>query len=488
MDAIKNEVETPNKKTKIVATISDKNCSVEFLTKLYKNGLNVVRINTAHQQPEDSLKVINNVRQVSDKIAIMIDTKGPEVRTNAAHHEIDVTAGMIIYFKGKPGVDFGGDTVTVNYENFVNEIPENSMVLIDDGELQFKVVGKEDDRLICKALNNGVIKSRKSVNVPNVSLNLPALTPKDIEYIRFAAKHNVDFIAHSFVRNKDDLLAIKEILAEEKTKACRLISKIENQEGVDNITEILEYCHGIMIARGDLAVEIPRERIPAIQKRLVRQCIKRRKPVIIATQMLHSMMDNPSPTRAEVSDVANAVYDEADAIMLSGETAYGKYPVESIRTMCEIAMEVEKEFRPLSDIKPKVLNNKVSAYLCKSAVEAADRLEARAIVADTSTGRTIRNVAGFRSNIPVLALCYNPEVVRMLALSFGVEAYYLNKKEFTTDEFVERSLATLADHFNFVDEDHFVILSSNFGSREGASYVGVSSLKDLKKRVLIGNA
>ncbi|ERP31577.1 pyruvate kinase [Chitinivibrio alkaliphilus] len=477
--------ETPRKKTKIVATISDKNCSTEFITELYKNGLNVVRINTAHQTPEVSKEVIDNVRKVSEKIAIMIDTKGPEVRTTAADEEIPVETGDTVYFAGRPNTPFSGDTVNVSYTHFVEEIPVGSHILIDDGELTFVVNSREGDRLSCVALNQGVVRGKKSVNVPNVHLHLPTLTEKDKQFLRFAVEEEVDFIAHSFVRNKQDLLNVKSYLAGQKN-CCRIISKIENQEGVDNIDEILDHSYGIMIARGDLAVEIPRERIPSIQKKLIKKCITKRKPVIIATQMLHSMLSNPSPTRAEVSDVANAIYDEADAVMLSGETANGKYPVESIRVMCDIAVEVEKDLQPFSDIHPITLNTEVSAYLCKSAIESANRLNAKAIIADTASGRTVRNLAGYRGNTPIYALCYNDHIVRSLALSFGVTPYFFDgSTQPVTDRALKNAMKRLAYHFNFAEDDYLVILSGNYGAQVGASYIGITTTAELENDVFI---
>ncbi len=498
MSIPKLALEVPRKKTKIVATVSDKGCDVQFIKDLYKNGLDVVRLNTAHQELADAKKVIDLVRQVSPRIAIMVDTKGPEVRTgvtdcvlnpeekdpNKIQNGIRVKAGDKVHFRGAPGEKFDDSEVTVSYPYFTEEVPVDSKVLVDDGELQFIVTGKDNKRLVCIALNDGVVKNKKSINVPNVQLSLPALTPKDKEFIRFAAKENLDFIAHSFVRRKDDLIAIKAILAETKsTRSCKLISKIENQEGVDNIKEILEHCHGIMVARGDLAVEIPRERIPAIQKRLVKKCIKKRKPVIVATQMLHSMMDNPSPTRAEVSDVANAVFDEADAVMLSGETANGKYPIESIKMMNDIAVEVEKELPSFLDGKITTLNTVAAAHLSKAAVDAANSLKARAIFSDTGSGRTCRNLAGFRGNIPIYGLCYNDEVVRTLTLTFGVTPYRLSANEFTTSEYLEGEIANICEQLNYADEDIIVIISGNFGTKAGASYIGVATVADLKRKV-----
>lgn len=302
------------KKTKIVATISDKNCDVPFLKKLHHAGMDVVRLNTAHQSFEDTLKVINNVRQVSDHIAILVDTKGPEIRTTKADASFDIHTGDTITIAGDPDKTTSKDCVYVNYNGFINDVPEKSRILIDDGQLELEVIEKKKDRLICQARNNGKIEGHKSVNVPQVSFKLPSLSQKDKEYIKFCIEQDVDFIAHSFVRNKKDVKSIQDILDENNSR-IKIIAKIENQEGVDNIDEIIDHVYGIMVARGDLGIEIPYERIPGIQKMIINKCIHKRKPVIVATQMLHTMIDNPRPTRAEVSDIANAIFSKTDAIM-----------------------------------------------------------------------------------------------------------------------------------------------------------------------------
>ncbi|HOK51966.1 MAG TPA: pyruvate kinase, partial [Bacteroidales bacterium] len=313
------------KKTKIIATISDRRCEPEFIRELYEEGMNVVRINTAHQSFEDAKRVIDNVRKVSDKIAILVDTKGPEIRTNGVVEVYEVRTGDRIVVRGSVDEPSHPGYIYVNYPEFVADVPVDSHILIDDGSLELIVREKDEHSLYCEVQNDGKIESRKSVNVPSVSFRLPSLSEKDKEFVKFCIQEDVDFIAHSFVRNKEDVLAIQQILDEHKS-AIKIIAKIENQQGVDNIDEILDYVYGVMVARGDLAIEIPYEKIPGIQRMIISKCIARRKPVIVATQMLHSMIEHPRPTRAEVSDIANAIFSHTDAIMLSGETAYGKYP------------------------------------------------------------------------------------------------------------------------------------------------------------------
>jgi pyruvate kinase len=302
-------------------------------------------------------------------------------------------------------------------------------ILIDDGDLELRVVEKYDDHLLCEVQNQATLGNRKSVNVPGVRINLPSLTEKDRNNILFAIESDIDYIAHSFVRNKQDVLDIREIL-DNYGSDIRIIAKIENQEGVDNIDEILEVADGVMIARGDLGIEVPQEQIPGIQRMLIKKCILAKKPVIVATQMLHTMINNPRPTRAEVTDIANAIYYRTDALMLSGETAYGKYPVEAVRTMTKIAAQAEKDKSQEYNIKIPLVpgSNDVTAFLAKQAVKATDKLNIKAIITDSFSGRTARNLAAFRGKYPVLAICYKEKTMRHLALSYGVEAIYMPEK------------------------------------------------------------
>jgi pyruvate kinase len=464
------------KKTKIVATISDLKCDVPFIRSLYENGMNVVRLNTAHQSVHETLKVIEHVREVSDKIAIILDTKGPEIRTTASDYKVAVKKGDKIKIRGNASQSSTPDCIFVTYNGFAEEVSPGLKILIDDGDIEFEVLEKEGDVLVCQANNDGIVKGKKSVNVPGISFNLPALNDRDREYIDFAVEHDIDFIAHSFVRNKEDVLAIQQILDLRKSR-IKIIAKIENQEGVDNVDEILQHIYGVMIARGDLAIEIPYEKIPGIQKMIIDKCIDARKPVIVATQMLHSMIENPRPTRAEVSDVANAIYSKADAIMLSGETAYGNYPVEAVKTMARIAMEVEKSRSDLHRTPMLVMSTRTSAYLSKSAVEASIELDCRAIIADTSTGRTIRNVAGYRGRKVVFAQCYDQRVVRELALSFGVYADHI--QEGPTYFFIVQSLNNLLDRRLLQKSDKVVILGGNFEWTQSASFIEISTVENM---------
>ena len=467
------------KKTKIVATISSLNCSPEFITGLYRAGVNVVRLNTAHMTHDDAAKVIENTRQVSKKIGILLDTKGPEIRTCDTDEPLAVKYGDIIRMKGSPGEKSAGDVICVSYEHFVRDVPMGSSILIDDGYIALAVMDKDDEYLSCHVENDGIINARKSINIPSVHVTLPALSEKDKGFIKFAADNDLDFIAHSFVRNKNDVIAVQKIL-DEKKSSIKIIAKIENAQGVENINEILDHAYGIMIARGDLAVEIPTEQIPLIQKQIIKTCIEKRKPVIVATQMLHSMIDSPRPTRAEVSDVANACLDRTDALMLSGETANGKYPEMAVRTMTNIAREVEKKRSSFINA-PYTRDDKITAYLAKAAVKASLRLSSKGIVADSLTGRSIRALAAYRCDSPIYAQVYDKQVMRQLSLSFGVFAEYISL-DVTKAASLKPSIIKLLDRKLVKPEDLIIVLAGSFGVNQGASYVEISTAGNFKEK------
>ncbi|MGB3212110.1 MAG: pyruvate kinase [Desulforhopalus sp.] len=466
------------RKTKIVATISNLNCSIPFIEHLFAAGMNVVRLNTAHMSHDDALEVIHNVRAVSEKIGILLDTKGPEIRTCIMDAPLQVKFGDIIRLKGAPGQKSNNDMICVSHGDFVKDVPVGSSILIDDGHLALAVIEKDAECLKCCVENDGVIKQLKSINIPSVHVKLPALSEKDRGFIHFAIEQDLDFIAHSFVRNKEDVLAIQNIL-DEKKSSIKIIAKIENAEGVENLHEILDHAYGIMIARGDLAVEIPTEQIPLIQKQIIKSCIERRKPVIVATQMLHSMIESPRPTRAEVSDVANACLDHTDALMLSGETANGKYPELAVRIMAKIAEEVESKNQGYINISYS--SNKLAAYLAKAAVKAALRLETKAIVADSLTGKSILALSAYRGSNVIYAQIYNRRVVRQLSLSYGVYADYI-PMDLTVNQPLQQSICRLLAENHFNDTDLIVILAGSFGPKQGASYIEISSAENFRKK------
>lgn len=465
------------KRTKIVATISDKRCDVDFLQELYEAGMDVVRLNTAHQTLDDAMKVIRNVRAVSDRIPLLIDTKGPEVRTKLVDKPIEVEKGEVIYITGDDRLTSDEKLVHVSYENFAADINVGDKILVDDGDVEFKVQDKYPDRLELLATNPGFIKDKKSVNVPGATMKLKSLSEKDRAFIDFAIENHVDFIAHSFVRNKEDVIAIQQILDEHESD-IKIIAKIENQEGVDNIDEILDHVYGVMVARGDLAIEIDAEKIPRIQRYIVTKCIESKKPVIIATQMLHTMIDHPRPTRAEVSDIANAIFMGTDAIMLSGETAYGDYPLEAVQVMTRVAEANESTVPPDSGRSLVRINNEITAALARVAVKTTTILPIKAIVVDTLSGRTARYLSAFRGGLPVYARCYNQKVMRELALSFGIRPYY-TRKPTSRDEFI-RDIPEVLLKAGYAEEDYILVIGGSFGHVRGASFMEICKISDIK--------
>ena len=468
------------KKTKIIATISSHMCDPHLLKQLHEAGMDAVRINTAHATTEEALTIIENVRAVSERIAIIIDTKGPEIRTTEATPDTPVAARDIVCIRVDHSLGTNGACINVTYDRFVDDLNPGDRILIDDGDIELLVVDKSKNALKCEVQNGGVIRGKKSINLPSIHIaDLPSLNDKDRAFIAFAMDQEVDFIAHSFVRTKADVLAVQDLL-DARGSQIKIIAKIENQAGVVNIDEILDYAHGVMVARGDLAIELPAEKIPIIQKQLVRKCIERRKPVIIATQMLQSMISAPRPTRAEVSDVANAILDHTDAVMLSGETANGRYPVESVKMMATIAREVEPSLGTFFDT-PYESENTVTSYLAKAAVKSGMRLNSKALIADSISGKTILSLVAYRGKNPIYAQCYSRRVVRELAISFGVHAGYM-VPDLTTHEFLCAAVNRLLEEKLIQEEDLVTVLAGNFGSDAGASYVEISTVKNLLRR------
>ena len=459
------------KQTKIIATVSDKRCDVEFIRSLFEEGMNIVRLNSAHLEEEGLLKIIKNVRAVSNRMGILIDTKGPEIRTTVAEEPLALKTGDSICVQGNPAGISSKERLFVSYPNFVQDMKVGDSILIDDGEVELLVDQKESDCLFCVVQNDGEVGSRKSINVPGVRINLPSLTEKDKRNIEFAVKQDLDFIAHSFVRSKQDVLDIQKLL-DQHNSPIKIIAKIENQEGVDNIDEILEVAYGIMIARGDLGIEVPQEKIPGLQRMLIRKCVEVKKPVIVATQMLQSMIHNPRPTRAEVTDIANAIYYRTDALMLSGETAYGKYPVEAVRTMTKVAAEAEKTKIAANDIRVPFKDDDmdVVSFLAKQAVKSSSRLGVKAIITDSYTGRTARYIAAFRGKAPVYAICYRERTTRELALSYGVWAVYQPEMKDSKQYFLQALNALL--NTELIEKDSMVAyLSGSFGEGGGTSFL-----------------
>ena len=416
------------RKTKIVGTIGPASESVEKLVELFNSGLNVCRLNFSHGDFEEHGARIVNIREAAKKtgktIGILLDTKGPEIRTNTMENgAIDLEEGSEIIVSMQEVVGTT-EKFSITYPGLVEDVHPGSKILLDDGLIGLEVleVNKVAGEIKTKVLNPGTLKNKKGVNVPNVSVNLPGITEKDANDIVFGIEQGLDFIAASFVRRASDVLEIRELLEKHNATHIQIISKIENQEGVDNIDEILEVSDGLMVARGDLGVEIPAEEVPLVQKDLIRKCNELGKPVITATQMLDSMQRNPRPTRAEASDVANAIFDGTDAIMLSGETAAGSYPIEAVQTMHSIASRAEQalNYREILQQRSKQVGTSITDSIGQSVGHTALNLNASAIVAPTESGYTAKIVSKYRPQSPIVAVAANDSVARRLALVWGV--------------------------------------------------------------------
>lgn len=434
------------KKTKIVCTIGPASESREVISKLISAGMNASRHNFSHGDHEGNGRGIKLVKEISAElnkpIAIILDTKGPEIRTgNFQNGKVELKENT--KFTIVAGEDMVGDEsiCSVTYENLHEDVKPGNSILIDDGLVGLEVESIEGNRIHCVVKNTGIVGNHKGVNVPGVSIQLPAITEKDIADIKFGIEQNIDIVAASFVRKASDVLSIRKVLEKNGGSDILIFSKIENQEGINNIDEIIRFSDGIMVARGDLGVEIPAEEVPLVQKTIIEKCNKAGKPVITATQMLDSMMRNPRPTRAEASDVANAIIDGTDAIMLSGETASGKYPVEAVTTMARIAEKTESSIKYEENLRKKDsfhidnIANAISLAACTTAME----LKAPAIITATQSGSTAIMVSKYRPGCPIVAVTPYEKVARKLALNWGVVPILAPKVE-TTDELIAISV------------------------------------------------
>ena len=466
------------KQTKIVASISDRRCSQDFIRKLFFAGMNVVRMNTAHATPDGIREIVRNVRAVSSHIALMIDTKGPEVRTTDVKDPIHYKTGDVVKIFGRPGMDTTHDIINVSYSDFTRDLKVGDDILFDDGEIDMKVIENTGPMLVAQVQNDGVLGAHKSVNVPGEHINLPAITERDYNNILLAIELDTDFIAHSFVRSADDVLAIQKIL-DEHGSDIKIISKIENQEGVDNIDDIIDVSYGVMIARGDLGIEVPLERIPGIQRQIINKCVVKKKPVIVATQMLHTMINNPRPTRAEVTDIANAIYSNTDALMLSGETANGKYPLEAVKTMAAIAEQAERDRANIEAFEVP-MNDKCTQreFLAHSAIDATRKLGVAGIITDSESGETARHLAAFRGPTPILAICYKEKTQRWLNLSFGVTPIY--QKKHNSPEYMFIAALRMLRQKGYINlDDKIAYLSGSFGENGGTTFLEINKVEQV---------
>ncbi len=473
------------KKTKIVCTIGPASENPEILEQLINNGMNVARLNFSHGTHEEHLAKIKTIRRIRRKlnvpVAIMLDTKGPEIRTgNFKVDEIFLKPGDIFTLTTR---DVEGDQsiVSVSYDGLPDDVSVGSEIYIDDGLVQLEVIEiKDGTDVVCKALNNGILSDHKGVNLPGSKTNLPAITPKDVDDIKFGIENDIDIIAASFVRKKEDVYDIRKVLEDHGGEHIKIISKIESQEGVDNLDEIIEASDGIMVARGDLGVEIRTELIPLVQKEIIRKCNDAAKPVITATQMLDSMIRNPRPTRAETTDVANAIIDGTDCVMLSGETAGGKYPIEAVKTMRNICVTTELSddfYQNIYDVKIKSANTTTNS-IAKSTKNIAEELNAQAIISCTASGNTSRVISKFKPKTNIIAATISDRVARQLSIVWGVYPIVIQEAK-ETDELIERAIVGALSE-EYVKEGDLTVVTAGIP-------LGVSGTSNLIKVHVIGD-
>ncbi|MGI9269993.1 MAG: pyruvate kinase [Porticoccus sp.] len=467
------------RKTKIICTIGPSSESFTMLEKLAKAGMNIVRLNMSHGDHESHMKVIKSVRTLNKKlenpIAILIDTQGPEIRTGDIKQELNLKKDDVISVvaRGEENVEF--TSIRVNYEDLVNDVTIGDMITVDNGLINLEVLTKEDRTMQCKVIDGGILKSKRHVNLPGIRVNLPAITEKDKRDILFSISQEVDFIALSFVRNAEDVDQLKALLGN-KVEKIKVISKIEDQEGLKNLSEILDKSDGVMVARGDLGVEIAIEKLPRVQRRIIRLCAQQGKRVIVATHMLESMIKNPIPTRAEVTDVANAVYEEADAIMLSGESAMGKYPVKCVEILSRITLSIEQS-PGLQFVKDLSLEND-KAEIASAAVKLAESIKAKAIIVPTRRGKMANYVTNCHPQTPIIcAFTNDSRTRRQLVLNRNVLSFRIN---FSEDP--EKTLATAAKILitrkEFSRDDRVVVLSDVLAG-SGFDAIQIRQLSDL---------
>lgn len=472
------------KKTKIVCTIGPASESVETLVKLINAGMNVARLNFSHGDFEEHGARIVNIREASKitgkMCAILLDTKGPEIRTNNMKDGIvSLIAGETVRIS-MTEVEGTKDKFSITYPELIDDVVVGNHILLDDGLIDLEVteIDRENNEIVTLIKNSGILKNKKGVNLPGIKTNFPGITQKDTEDIIFGIENDVDFIAASFVRRASDVLAITEILEKHNATHIQIIPKIENQEGLDNIDEILKVSQGLMVARGDLGVEIPTEEVPIAQKMLIKKCNALGKPVITATQMLDSMQRNPRPTRAEAGDVANAIFDGTDAVMLSGETAAGDYPVEAVTTMATIAIRTEEAIVGQDAFALKAYSNTdMAEAIGQSVGHTARNLNIQTIVAATESGHTARMISKYRPKSHIVAVTFSERQKRGLALSWGVYPFVTEKPD-STDEMMELA-AKVAKEEKFAKEGDLIIITAGVP-------VGERGTTNLMKIQLIG--
>lgn len=450
-----------HKSTKIVATIGPATDKKEMIQSLYNSGMNVARLNFSHGNHEYFEEVIKRIRSVSDKIAILLDTKGPEIRTGMTKDDrpIFLAEGNELILKNDKSI-VDEKTLVISYKK-IDQLKKGNVLAIDDGLIETEVIKKTKDQILLRVLNSGVLGSRKTVSIQGHNVEIPFLSKKDKEDIKFGIEHGVDFIAASFVREANEVEELKKII-KKANKIIRVISKIEHPRAIENVDEIIDVSHGIMVARGDLGVEMPLSQLPRLQKKIIHRCNELGRPVIVATQMLESMKSNPRPTRAEVADVAQAIMDGADAVMLSGETANGKYPVEAVKMMANVAKEydllVRKNISDLFHCEEEMKNNGITIFITSAAAQAAKRVNAKAILTPTESGYTPRKVSRFKPRCPIYAMTPDPVVARQLQLSWGVQPILIPERQATLKQ-MQKALMNVCFENGFIKENDKVVMA-----------------------------
>lgn len=428
-------------RTKIVATMGPASAKKEVLLAMIKAGVNVCRLNFSHGRPEDHKGVIDTIREINAEyktnVGILADLQGPKIRIGLVKDGgIHLVNGTQIKITTQECIG-NDEQIYITYDTFPQDVQADEIILLDDGKLQLRVIETNRvDTVMCEVVHGGILTSRKGVNLPNTKVSIPSLTEEDLINLQFALKYDVEWIGLSFVRTGQDIIELKEIIAK-SGKAAKVIAKVEKPEAIDNIDEIIAATDGVMVARGDLGVEMPLEEVPLLQKMIARKCRAASKPVIVATQMLESMITTPRPTRAEVNDVANSVLDGADAVMLSGETSVGEFPVIVIETMAKIVRNVEELGYPFNSSKQEKVDasavNYLSNALCESAVHLAQRTDAVGIVSMTTSGYTAFEISSHRPKASTYIFTSNKQLLNALSLVWGVRSFYYDKLESTDD-------------------------------------------------------
>ncbi|MEZ0121554.1 MAG: pyruvate kinase [Candidatus Reddybacter sp.] len=453
------------RKTKIICTIGPATSSPEMLSQLAKAGMNVARLNMSHGDHSSHAAVIANIQKINktrqQPVAILLDTQGPEIRTGTIKEELDLVEGDIISVVARSEGDVEESSIQINYEDLIHDVHVGDKITVDNGLINLEVLEKEQQVMKCRIIDGGLLKSRSHVNLPGIRVNLPAITEKDKKDIAFARTQQVDFIALSFVRHADDIIQLRQLLGDDVANT-KVIAKIEDQEGLTNLEDIIIASDGIMVARGDLGVEIPMEVLPRVQRRIIRQCAKHGKRVIVATHMLESMIKSPMPTRAEVTDVANAVYEEADAIMLSGETTVGKYPVRCVETLDRIARSIEKS-RGLLFSDELIMDND-KQHVSAAAVRLAEAIGAKGMIVPTKTGRMANYVTNCHPQTPIIcAFSFDEPTRRKLVLNRNVRSYRIDFND-NPDKMLAAAAAILLQRDDFSHEDKMVVISDTLSS------------------------